>query len=593
VIPVPRPDGASGVPDPLAELLNCAPSAVAYLSAPGLVIEFANDACRELAGRRDLAGRQAREVFPGLAAQGKLDALMEVLRTGEPVKGSGARVELYRGGRGQELFFDYLCMPARDASGAVTGVLLYASDVTTAVRDRHRAAELEVLLAETGERCRARYERARSRLAGREKTARAEAARIRERLTHLLQAGAEAAAAGDRARLLRHAADLAAHLVVPGLGDFCIVYLPAGDGMLRAAGVTHRDPRLAAVLRRLYRQQIAASGPLISQDAYTHGLIRLVTDVSTELPAWARAEPAVAGIFGRVQAASAVAVPLSAGAQRLGVMVLGRDTHRRPFTTGDLDVIRRFAHGLGAAMAASGTIAQDRTIAETLQRALLPTLPVIPELDLAIRYLPATGADVGGDWYDVFRVGGSQVGLVIGDVAGHSLTSASAMVQIRSMLRAYAIHHPHPRAVLRRISHAVAGLMPSVMVTVACAVLDTSSGDFSYANAGHPPPLLIGADGRAEYLTAASGIVLGAAREPRLLPARRNLAPGGTLFFYTDGLVEDRGRDLGKGMADLAAALRGHPGRDADDICAAAQAALLGDSHRSDDVCLLAVRRLP
>ena len=136
--------------------------------------------------------------------------------------------------------------------------------------------------------------------------------------------------------------------------------------------------------------------------------------------------------------------------------------------------------------------AREHTIAETLQHAILPGAgPAVAGLDLAVGYLPASdGVHVGGDWYDVFLLGAGRVGLVIGDVAGHSIASASIMGQVRSMLRAYAIDHPHPGEVLQRTNTALARLLPDAMASAVYAVLDLTSGELVYANAGHPPPLL-------------------------------------------------------------------------------------------------------
>jgi serine phosphatase RsbU (regulator of sigma subunit) len=256
-------------------------------------------------------------------------------------------------------------------------------------------------------------------------------------------------------------------------------------------------------------------------------------------------------------------------------------------------VIEELARRLAAGLANVDTSAREHAIAETLQRSLLPTgLPEIPGLDLAVRYLPATdGADVGGDWYDAFEVGGGRIGLVIGDVVGHSIASASVMGQLRSMVRAYAIHQPDPRAVLRRTGTAVARLLPGALATVACAVLDVATGELRFATAGHPPPLLIGRHCGPVFLEEASGIMLGAADDAQLLACRRELAPGAAVLFYTDGLVENRGRDIGEGFSALASALAGPATRTAEQICATAGDALLGTGSRPDDVCLLAVRR--
>lgn len=814
----------------LQGLLASLPAAVAYLAGPDLVIEFANGTYRKLVGGRELTGRPIREALPELAEQGRLEVLQRILRTGEPASGSGTEVWIRLHDGPQQRFLDFVCQPVRDADGDVTGLLLYAADVTGHVRDRRRLAALarelsaaqeryrtlfetmpqgvihycadgtvtdanpaairiagldradlaawppgagvqavredgtpfppadlpvpralrtgdiaaDVMLgiphSQTGElrwlnmtavpdardssgqpqrayaiftdltdqfrteaalresnvllgrlrdanvlgvvlnsehgileandalldmigydraeveggrmthqmltprewagddrdaiaqlrrsgafqpydkeylhrdghrvpvllggavvgrrplrwvtfavdlSARQRAEQERTKLLVREQTARGEAEQARERLTLLLQASALAAASGDREQLLKRVTEL----VVPSLADYCVVYLPAGGETLRPAAFTHRDAAGSGLLRGVLGQLVPIGGPLGVQTAYASGTTRLVSDLTAELREWKLAEPDIAAALTKLQPTSAVAVPLTAGQQRLGVMGLGRGAQRPPFATTDLAVIEELARRLAAGLATATTFAVEHTIAETLQRSLLPTLPSVPGLDVAARYLPATtGADVGGDWYDVFEAGGGQVGLVIGDVTGHSIASASVMGQIRSMLRAYAVDQPHPLEILQRTGRAVARLLPAALATVTCALLDVRTDELSYASAGHLPPLLVGGDGRTEFLDQASGIMLGAAPDLQLRPARRRLQPGDSVLFYTDGLVEGRDRDLSAGLAALAGALTGPAGRSAEQICRAAQSALLPEGARTDDVCLLAVR---
>ena len=139
------------------------------------------------------------------------------------------------------------------------------------------------------------------------------------------------------------------------------------------------------------------------------------------------------------------------------------------------------------------------------------TLPEIAGLELAVRYLPATdGINVGGDWYDAFPLSGNRMGLAIGDVVGHNITSASIMGQVRTMLRAYAVDTADPSDVLHRANTALTQLLPDAMATAIYAVLDPVTGDLSYANAGHPPPVCISVSGSVDYLDAATGTRLGA-----------------------------------------------------------------------------------
>jgi serine phosphatase RsbU (regulator of sigma subunit) len=246
---------------------------------------------------------------------------------------------------------------------------------------------------------------------------------------------------------------------------------------------------------------------------------------------------------------------------------------------------RRLAVGLTNAQA----FAREHGDAETLQRSVLPdSLPAAPGLDLAVRYLPATeGVGVGGDWYDAFPLGGTLFGLVIGDVVGHDLGSASAMNQIRNTLRAYAVEEVDPAAVLRRTNTALTKLHPDALATVFYAVLDRASGALTYANAGHPPALVATPDGAA-YLSEPSGLMLGVDPEATFRSGRVRLGAECALLLYSDGLVEDRSRPIDVGLDALARAFAGHRASNAEAVCQTVEAALLKDVSRADDACLLA-----
>jgi serine phosphatase RsbU (regulator of sigma subunit) len=173
---------------------------------------------------------------------------------------------------------------------------------------------------------------------------------------------------------------------------------------------------------------------------------------------------------------------------------------------------------------------------------------------------------------------------------GHNIGSASIMGQMRHLLRAYAVDRMHPADVLLRTARAQARLLPDTLATVVYALLDPATGELSYANAGHPPPVWATASGQAGYLDDASGVMLGVPVEPAFTVGHRTLDPGTSLMFYTDGLIEDRRRDISDGLSALAGVMGGSAPLSAERTCATVQAALLGDTPRADDVCLLAVR---
>jgi PAS domain S-box-containing protein len=437
---------------------------------------------------------------------------------------------------------------------------------------------------------RQRAEQERADLLAGTRAARAEADSARERLAFLMRAGALVAATRDWDALLGQIVQL----VVPTLADACIVFLPTEDGKLVASALGHYDPAEAVQLAGLRTTPVAQAGPLLSQRAYTTATTQLSRDVVAEMPGWARAEPDAFSFVKLMSPRSAIATPLLAGQSPLGVIGLYRADGRPPFTETDVSVVEELGRRLAVGLANTDTFVREHAIAETLQRSLLPdALPQMPGLDLAVRYLPATeGASVGGDWYDAFLLGGGRVALVTGDVAGHNIASASTMGQVRSLLRAYAIDNPDPAAVLQRTNAAVTQLLPDALASVVYAVLDPATGDLSYANAGHPPPIITSSAGQSEYLDDTSGTMLGASTATTFTTGQRRLSPGARLLFYTDGLIEDRRRDISEGLAALAHALQRSGSGSAEETCAAVQAAL-ASTARHDDICLLTARLLP
>lgn len=563
-----RRDGRAAI----VELIHDLPAAVAYLSGPDLVYELANEEYQRLVGERDLIGVPLREALPELEPE-RLEAAFRAARTGERLWGRELEVWVRRPGQEPEqLFVDFAYQPVRDNGGHVTGLLVCGSDVTGHVRDRNLQHERAALLA-------------------REQAARGEADAAWERLRFLLRAGDLVAATWNPDDLL----EKVTQLVVPALADYCVAFRPTEDGQLRASKVAHRDPARAETLMGLREHPFPASGPLLSQAAYTTGTTQLASEFSAGTPAWAAAAPEVMKIESQARTASALAVPLLADQHPLGVLVLGRGESRARFVETDAAVVEELGRRLAAGLANAETFAREHTVAEALQHALLPDVPpAIEGLDMAVRYLPASDSvHVGGDWYDVFPVDRGRVGLAIGDVAGHSIASAAIMGQVRSLLHGYAIDDPSPPGVLRRTNAALGQMLPDALATVWYAVLDPATGDLAYANAGHPPPLVSSGQGHAEYLDATPATMLGVSPGTMFTATLCRLPPRARLLLYTDGLIEDRQRDIADGLAALAAALAQSPGRSAEEACRSAQESMLGSAPRADDVCILAIGLQP
>jgi integral membrane sensor domain MASE1/anti-sigma regulatory factor (Ser/Thr protein kinase) len=235
---------------------------------------------------------------------------------------------------------------------------------------------------------------------------------------------------------------------------------------------------------------------------------------------------------------------------------------------------------------------REHRIAETLQRSLLPDrLPELPGVLLAARYVPASAdMEVGGDWYDVVQLPNGQVGMAIGDVAGHGLRAASTMAQLRMGLRAYALEEPSPAKVVSRLDRLVSQLLESEIVTLVYLILDLDSGMVRLANAGHPPPLVVGPGGQTSYLEEGLGSPLGC-DDPQPVEATFRLVPGSTLLLFTDGLVERRGVSIQEGLERLQT-LAADRDQDIEAFCEVILGSMV-EGVISDDVALLAIRPLP
>ena len=202
----------------------------------------------------------------------------------------------------------------------------------------------------------------------------------------------------------------------------------------------------------------------------------------------------------------------------------------------------------------AGLYEREHTTAETLQRSLLPDqLPSVPGLVLTAMYRPvAKNMEIGGDWYDAFRLADQRLAVAVGDVMGKGLTAAAGMGRVRNALRALALTDPRPAAVLGGLDRLFSATEEEEQVTtVAYLVVDPESGIGVLGNAGHLPALVLEAGCAPRFDQVEAGTPLGWA-SPRKQHAF-NLRPGSTAVFYSDGLVENRNRGLDSGLEELAA----------------------------------------
>jgi GAF domain-containing protein/anti-sigma regulatory factor (Ser/Thr protein kinase) len=280
---------------------------------------------------------------------------------------------------------------------------------------------------------------------------------------------------------------------------------------------------------------------------------------------------------------SLLGVPLVVEDRVLGVVHVGTLTPRS-FSEADVALLERAADRIALTVERG----HQHGVAEVLQRSLLPEEPPeLPGLAMAADYVPgADDAHVGGDWYDVVPLPRGKVGIAMGDVVSRGIRAAASMGQMRTALRAYALDGDSPGPVLDRLDRLVRGFGQREMATVAYVLLDPSTGAAAYSLAGHPPPLVISADGSTRWLDAVTSRPIGVAAVRRYEEAAVQLEPGDTLLLYTDGLVERRGTSLDEGLDELerlASAHALHP----QELTATL---LEWAGPATDDIALLAVR---
>ncbi|MET0449568.1 MAG: SpoIIE family protein phosphatase [Aeromicrobium sp.] len=228
--------------------------------------------------------------------------------------------------------------------------------------------------------------------------------------------------------------------------------------------------------------------------------------------------------------------------------------HSAPWTSWQLGVVESLREHLAAELLRRSH--QHTAIAESLQRTLvLDEAPEVEGLDIHARYRPAEGSQLGGDWWDAFTLPDGRVVVSVGDVAGHGVTAATAMAQVRTALRAYMIDGHTPAGCVDRLDVLVQSLLPGQTATVVVLVADPATGRVELANAGHPPPLLLRGDGCDPLPQSGRpllGVAFGAARTDELV-----LGDDDILLVYTDGLVERRGVAIDTSIERLSLAAAG------------------------------------
>ncbi|MFM9590310.1 SpoIIE family protein phosphatase [Streptomyces scabiei] len=292
---------------------------------------------------------------------------------------------------------------------------------------------------------------------------------------------------------------------------------------------------------------------------------------------------------------SLITVPLQARGVVLGMVNFWR-AEQDAFDEEDLAFAEELAARAAVAIDNARRYTREHALAVTLQRSLLPrSLPEQSAVEVAYRYLPAR-AGVGGDWFDVIPLPGARVALVVGDVVGHGLHAAATMGRLRTAVRTFSSLDLAADELIRRLDELVTRVDGEESrdgegitgATCLYAVYDPVAGRCSLARSGHPEPALVRPDGTVERIRVPVSPPLGLGGGHPFEKAEYTLAEGSRLVLYTDGLVEDRGRDIDTGIALLHDALAG-PGRTPEETCGAVLDALL-PVRPSDDIALLVAR---
>ncbi|MFF4399983.1 SpoIIE family protein phosphatase [Streptomyces sp. NPDC001480] len=433
-------------------------------------------------------------------------------------------------------------------------------------------------------------------------TGRAEVAR--ERLDLLYEAGVKIGTTLDVERTARELAQVA----VPRFADLVTVELL--DAVLRGWEPTAegwRHLRRVAIGGDQRTMPVYQLGEVITFSTATpqmrtlrEGRGVLETDLR-QAPGWQEQDPE------RVRKAldsglrSLVTVPLRARGVSLGVANFYRTADSSAFEPDDLAFAEELAARAAVAIDNARRFAREHAMAVTLQRSLLPRgQPEQDALEVAWRYLPAE-AGVGGDWFDVIPLPGARVALVMGDVVGRGLRAAATMGRLRTAVHNFAALDLPVDEVLGSLDELVVrmdneegtgaeGHEGEGVSGATClyAIYDPVSGTCTVARAGHPDPVVVRPDGTVVCPEVPASAPLGLCGY-LFETAELHLPEGSQLVLYTNGLVEDRGRDIDVGLARLRRALDGAGGRAPEETCRAVIDALK-PAHRSDDIALLAAR---
>ncbi|HEX8052432.1 MAG TPA: SpoIIE family protein phosphatase [Thermoleophilaceae bacterium] len=455
----------------------------------------------------------------------------------------------------------------RHADGSTVHVLVSAS-LASAQEDG--APTWVVQLVDLTERKRAERERAERE---HERAARAEAEAVADTIQRIQRVSDVALAHLELGDLVRALVELLREIVV--VDAAAILLMEANDSRLRlvgGAGLSNLPERdLLIPIGEGFAGRVAVAG---------------TAEAGAPVPRDGGLETVLAAAGMR----SALVVPMSVEGRVSGAIAVARRS-AAPFPEGDHRLLQLIADRAALAIEHARLYQRELGIVEVLQRSLLPErLPRLPGVDLAARYMPGgVGADVGGDWYDAIPLAGGRIGMALGDVVGHGIGAAALMGQLRNALRAYALDGHSPSEVVSRLDRLVQRLEHGRMATLLFMVFEPDLGTVHFSSAGHLPPLVVEPDGSARYLDGGRTPPLGVMPLAEHLDATAEIPAGSTLVLYSDGLVEERGVGLDRGLATLSRATVEGPD-DPEALCDHIIESLFEERSPNDDVAVLVLR---
>jgi serine phosphatase RsbU (regulator of sigma subunit)/PAS domain-containing protein len=330
-------------------------------------------------------------------------------------------------------------------------------------------------------------------------------------------------------------------IAVPRFADWCSVNVPSPDGRLEQVAIAHTDPGklgLVSELRERYPVFVDEPGG-IGEVART-GQPLFMPEISRQTLAAGARDPEHLRLLEAVDMGSALAVPMTAGAKALGVMVFVNDRGSRAFDRDDLAIAVEIGRRAGLAAENARLAEEQATVAHVLQRGLRPPeLPDMRGFRLATMYRPAGEVnEVGGDFYDAFQIDGGWM-MVVGDVTGRGAAAASLTALARYTIRTAGMLTGNPSLAASIVDESLKRLHDLALCSAVILVIPESEAhlaSLSLIVAGHPLPLLVH-DGSVTAV-GRTGPLLGAPGKPDWTASSVELAPGDQLVLYTDGVTE-------------------------------------------------------